>query len=479
MTAKQDIIKYIHAKQQETRILSKRHTTHIKNRRHDYENIKKHVDNFISEENEYYNRCIMMPGLRGVGKTTILYQIYEYLTKEKNIPERNILYLDVHELKQTYDEDIQSIFETYLEDIHQTTLVNLEEKVFFIIDEAQNDENWANYAKILFDKSFNVFSIFTGSSALDLEINTDAARRIAREPIFPCSFQEYILLKYELDLSMNNFKDLILKGDENTINKAIECENTINHELIQINNNPEIEFKKFLHSQGLPFALNMDEISTHRYTNDIIEKIVTTDLKSFYSFNNGTDKIIMRIVNYLATKKPGKTSTSAIAQSNNINVKTATTILYSLEKAQLIFSVDAYGSAGKMLKKPSQHFFLTPSLKSSLNYRIGRYDLNHDKCYATLVENQVASSLHKLSSQRPESLGLFYDGEKKGVDFLVKHMDRKIPVEVGIGKKTKSQLTRAMNRYGSDYGILVSNRTSGIEFKRNILYVPVMTFALI
>lgn len=478
MTEKEDLIKYIHAKQREIRILSKKHTENLKNKRIHYNDIKEHVDNFIEENYEYYDRCIMMPGLRGVGKTTIMYQIYNYLRKEKNVPEKNILFLDVHELKTTFTEGIKDIFELYLEDIHQTTLVNLKEKVFFFVDEAQFDEDWAKYAKILFDKSYNVFCIFTGSSALDLEINTDATRRIWREAIFPCSFQEYLLLKHDLNLTKNNFKDLILKGDADAIDKAIECEKSIAHDLIRLDNDPEIEFKKYLHSQGFPFALNRDEISTHIMTNEIVEKIVSDDLKEFYPYNNGTDKIILRIINYLATKKPGSTSSSAIAQSSNINVKTVNSILTALEKSQLIFSVGAYGSAGKMLKKPLQHFFLTPSIKSAQNYRIGKYDLNHDKCYATLVENHVACSLHRLSQETQQSLGLFYDSEKKGVDFIVNYLDKKIPIEVCIGKKTKSQLTRAMNRYGSDYGILVSNRTSQIELRKDVLYIPVLTFAL-
>ena len=90
----------------------------------------------------------------------------------------------------------------------------------------------------------------------------------------------------------------------------------------------------------------------------------------------------------------------------------------------------------------------------------------------------VASTLNRLSSESVESVGLFYDSNKKGVDFIVKILDDVIPVEVGIGKKTKSQLTIAKNRYDADYGILVSNRTSQIEFKKDILYVPVLTFAL-
>lgn len=478
MPSNQDLISYIHAKQRETRILSNNHLKDIDNQRLKFIELKRHIDNFIEGEGEYYNRCIMMSGLRGVGKTTILYQLYDYLIKERNILDRDIFYLDLHDLKSVYDVGIKEVFDLYLENFHQTIPANLNKKIFFFVDEAQLDENWANYARLLFNKTFNIFMIFTGSSALGLEINADAARRITKEQLLPCNFQEYLLLKYGIDLTKNNFKDLILNFNSNTVNEAIKCENLITTDYIQLNNDPQLEFKKFLHSKSFPFALNISEIDIHRLTNDMVERIVQEDLKQFASFNNSTNTIILRLISYLATKKPGTVSSSSLAQSLNLNIRTVNNILDALEKSQLILGINAYGSAGKILNKPKEYFFSAPSVKLALNYRIGRYDLNHEKCYGVLVEDMVASTLNRLSYESFESLGLFYDSNKKGVDFIVKNLDKAIPVEVGIGKKTKSQITRAKNKYGADYGILVSNRTSKIEFKKDILYMPVLTFAL-
>lgn len=478
MMTKEELIDYIRSKQRETRILSIRYEQTIKNKRSYYSKIKKHLDNFIKEDGEYYQRLIMMPGLRGVGKTTILYQLYSYLINEKNIPENDILFLDLHDLKSVYNGDIKEIYDLYLESIQQVTPVTLDKKVFLFVDESQLDKNWAKYAKLLYDKSINIFMIFTGSSAVTLNLNVDASRRMKREQIFPCNFNEYLLLKHNINLPSNNFKDLILKGDSVSIEKAIACEARIKNELIKLNNDPEIELKKFIHAYGFPFALNLDETETHMQTNDVIERIVNYDLKQFNSFNV-LDERIMQLIAYLATKKPGKTSNNAISQALDLNVRTVSNILSALEKSQLIFSIKAYGSAGKMLKKSSQHFFLTPSLKSAQNYRVGRYDLNHEKCYSVLAENMVASIINRLSHETQQSLGLFYDANKKGVDFIVKHLDKIIPIEVGIGKKTKSQLTIAKNKYNSDYAILVSNRTSKIEYKNGILYIPLLSFALI
>ena len=479
MVSAEELADYNHAKQREIKLLSQRHLTNIKKHRIHFDEIKHHIDEFCACDGEYYNRFLMMPGLRGVGKTTILYQIYQYLTKEKNINERNVFYLNMDDLKSAYDVGIKEVFDLYLEDIHQTIIAGLDEKVFLFVDEAQLDKNWAKYGKLVFDKTFNVFMIFTGSSALNLELNTDAARRITRKQIFPCNFQEYLHLKHDLNLKQNNFKDLILRGDIESIRKSIEHENSIQKELINLDNEPEIELKKFLHSQSFPYALNLPEPEIHILTNDMVKKIVNDDLNHFKSFKNMTNDSILRMLTYLATKKPGSTSNTAISQSLNMSVKTVSKVLSALEKSQLIFSVNAYGAAGKMLKKPTQHFFQSPSIKAALNYRVGRYDLNHEKCFATLTENLVASSLYRLSYESMSSLGIFYDANKKGVDFLAKHLDKIIPIEVGIGKKTKSQITRAKNRYNADYGILISNKTPRIKFEKGILYIPLTTFALI
>ena len=58
-------------------------------RRSDYFNIIDYIETLLKGES--INRFLVLPGLRDVGKTTILFQVYEYLLKEKNINQQNIL----------------------------------------------------------------------------------------------------------------------------------------------------------------------------------------------------------------------------------------------------------------------------------------------------------------------------------------------------------------------------------------------------
>ena len=99
---------------------------------------------------------IMVTGPRQVGKTTLLFQAYEYLLKEKKISSQNILYFSCDQLKRTGDVDIFDVVNYYCETFHNSIIETLSQPVFILIDEAQYDKKWAFNGKLIFDASYNV-----------------------------------------------------------------------------------------------------------------------------------------------------------------------------------------------------------------------------------------------------------------------------------------------------------------------------------
>ena len=440
-------------------------------RRINYFKIKDYIDKFLN--GNYYSRFIVMPGLRGVGKTTILLQLYEYLI-ENGVDNSDILYFDVSELKGFYDADILDVISNFIKNKHQTTMIELNKPIFLLIDEVHVDKNWASTGKIAYDNSNNIFMVFTGSSSIELQIHSDAIRRMEKEPIFPCTFPEYLFLKQDIHYPENMsfaLQDLILNGN---VDLAIENERKIQDTMINLDNNPDIEFEKFLKQHSFPFSLNMKDFQIHEKTVDNINKIIEKEIPSLKTFNTATNNVMSRVVTYIAVKKPGVTSNDKLAQILSVSSTTVKNILNVFEKSQIIFPITDYGIGNKNFWK---YFLLAPSLKAAFNFETGKDDLNSRKCLAPLAENLVASSLYKLKLLRHNFIGLFYDPKKDGVDFLVRNVDKIIPIELEVGKKTKSQLTNAINNYDSDYGILVSNRIFGIKKENNIIYVPLRTFS--
>ena len=76
---------------------------------------------------------------------------------------------------------------------------------------------------------------------------------------------------------------------------------------------------------------------------------------------------------------------------------------------------------------------------------------------------------------------IYYDSRKKdNVDFLIQRcFENPIPIEVGIGKKTKRQVKNAIEAYDSSHGIIISDTTQKIKKDGNIIYLPLETFSFL
>ena len=67
------------------------------NYRSDFYKLKHYIDKFLEEDTD--DRFFILPGLRGVGKTTLIFQLMDYLLNEKNISKEKMLFLDLDRLK--------------------------------------------------------------------------------------------------------------------------------------------------------------------------------------------------------------------------------------------------------------------------------------------------------------------------------------------------------------------------------------------
>jgi predicted AAA+ superfamily ATPase len=162
----------------------------------EFEYLKKNIDNFLDDIDD--ERFLVLSGIRRVGKTTLLYQVYDYLLNKRKVPYDQILYVSCDDLNDIAKCSIRELTEIYLKNLHDTNIRMLKKKIFLLIDESQYDKNWALSGKIIYDRTINIFMIFTGSSALDLESNPDAARRSYSYEIRPVSYQQHIKLKYNI-----------------------------------------------------------------------------------------------------------------------------------------------------------------------------------------------------------------------------------------------------------------------------------------
>ena len=449
------------------------------NCRFEFDEIRKSIDDFI--EGDEINRFIVLPGIRGVGKTTLLYQAYQYLLNDKQILPEQIIYLSCDDLNNLVDCNIREIVDIYLNNQFNTNLRLLDRNIFLLIDESQYDKNWSMSGKIIYDRSEKIFMIFTGSSALNLEYNADAARRMYKRVITPLNYNEHVKLKYNysnINLG-NSLAGLILNGNAE---EAIKYENEVNRALINNIEYRSNDWDEYLRYGGFPIlARKLDFRKLSANIVDMVEKVVNTDMVAIknFTFENQTNS--NRILRYLALQNAGDLSQNNLAKYLKTSQANVKNILDILEKTHLIFSLEAYGTSSKRTKKTKKYYFATSSIRNALSIKSGNTIKDIKQYEGILLENLVASILFNLTQRENNYFTLYYDAnKKKNVDFILQQdFKNPVPIEVGRGKKDKKQITHAINNYGADYGIIISDTTKNIEKHDNIIYIPPKTFSFL
>ena len=449
------------------------------NYRFEFEEIKDSIDDFL--DGNVLNRFIVLPGIRGVGKTTLLYQAYYYLLNEKHILPEQIIYISCDDLNNLVECNIREIVDIYLNNQFNTTLRLMDKELFLLIDESQYDKNWSMAGKIIYDRSEKIFMVFTGSSALNLEYNADAARRMFKRVITPLNYNEHLKLKYNYsnkDIG-NSLVNLILNGEDQN---AIRYEKEVNRGLINAVEYNSTDWKEYLKYGGFPTLahnINFRRLSSNIV--DMVEKVVNTDMVAIknFTFENQTNS--NRILRYLALQNAGDLSQNNLAKYLKTSQANVKNILDILEKTHLIFSIEAYGTSSKSMKKTKKYYFATSSIRNALSITSGNTIKDIKQYEGILLENHVASILFNFKQRGNNYFTLYYDANKKrNVDFILQQdFKNPVPIEVGRGKKDKKQIIHAINNYGADYGIIVSDTTTNIEKEDNIIYIPPITFSFL
>lgn len=421
-----------------------------------------------------------MPGLRGVGKTTLLYQFYEYMVTEKNIKYHQILYLNLDRLKDKGKIDLLSCFDIFIKDINEEAYFN-KEPLFIFVDETHYTTNWGLVGKITFDETNNVFMIFSGSNALTLNTDKDSGRRALKREINPINFAEYLYLKHNCKISEDMeeaFINLIFQG---SIKKFSKIEKYMQLNIfIHLQREIKKEWELFIKYGGLPYTLNKNHVEAKEYTLEVKDDIIHKDLPLINSHKKETINAAYPLLDIIALQKPGSLSEEKLSKNLDISKTAIKSLLKTLMDSLIIFSLNAYGSVSKQERNTKEYYYWSTQIKSAIFENDGGSNRRSlQEIRGILLENYVAYSLHRLKVEHHHNFKIYYDSRKGGVDFLIKKVEGNvIPVEVGIGKKNKKQITSAINYYKSDYGIVVSDTTSKITKKDNIIYVPFITFTL-
>ncbi len=441
-----------------------------------YYRIDKYIKDFAGGERE--SRWIIVPGLRGVGKTTILAQLY--LKCKPLFKEKHILYISVDDIV-TAGLSLSEVLTGY-EEILGTNFESLRSPVIIFIDEVQQDSKWAAVLKSMYDKARNVLVICTGSSAVQLQTNADVARRGIFEKLYPLNFSEYEMLK------RNKFPDSGLKQE---IKDAIYDSSSAKEVCARLNilekrvttqwmkwaRYEKEDIDEFLSTGTLPFTFRAQDINIYERIRRLIDRMINKDIPELGRFDVKTLGIIKKLMFIMADSNDGFSINKA-SSILGIDHLTLTSVLDALEKAEIIIKIPPRGSGAHAARKPAKYLFMSPAIRMSLLSITGL-----DETFLTrrgkLLEDVSALHLYRefISSGAG---GVTYDSAIAGADFILQITNKKqIAIEIGMGDKDFTQVKNTMDKVRCNYGLIFcASNSINLSEKDNIVKIPHRYFLL-
>lgn len=440
-----------------------------------YFKIEKYINEFITKKSREY--FIAMPGLSGMGKTTILAQLY---WKFKNsFQDNRIVYVSLEDaaIINASFADVVAAYEKILGE----SLEKLSAPTLLLIDEIHQDPNWTLTLKNIYDRTKSLMVVFSGSSAVSIQIQKyDLARRTLFEKLYPLSFCEYLMIKN------NQFPNLGLKeaikeaiylssSAQEAYNKLVILAPRILAQWAKID---RMEVDIYLTTGTLPYTLKnktADRAQILQGVTQMMDKIINKDIQQLGKFEPETIDKIKKILYILADSNT--TSINKISGDLGMSAITVDEVLDVLSRAELVIKVPAMGSGSQMARKAAKFHFMSPAIRVALSTITGSTDTILTR-RGNLLED--IAGLHFYREFVSNGKGyLSYDSAKGGADFIVDILEHsRIAFEIGTGIKDAQQVKATMAKKKCKFGVIISD-SELVLANENIIKIPLDYFLMI
>lgn len=364
-------------------------------------------------------------GPRQTGKTTLLLQLKEYLTKIQKVPIEKIKNFNLDLMSELTLFKDQSDFLRYLKDE-----LKVHKSLYIFIDEAQRLENPGLFLKGIYDLMLPVKFVVTGSSSLEMKAklfeSLTGRKRVFH--LFPFSFYELL-----------NFKDLnlakIMTGSEriSTLHQR-EIYNYLYH---------------FIIYGGYPRPiLEENNEEKVKLLEEIYSSYMERDVIGFMRVKNHFG--YAKLINLFAGQIGQLVNLHEICGTIRLNYRTLENYLSILENTFILTLLRPYyTNLRKELTKMPKVYFLDNGLRNFILKNFVSFTENRDK--GLLLENFCFSELLKIWNG---AIYFWRTKEKTEVDFILKDFyDNVIPVEVKAREMAKPSITRGLQSFIKTYPI--------------------------
>lgn len=322
----------------------------------------------------------VLTGLRRVGKSTLLLMYKDYLIKN-GIDEKNIIYLNLEDLKYDYVNNYKKLYEEV------TKLIDKNKMNYIMIDEIQNIDQFEKAIDSLYIKD-NVDIYLTGSNAklLSSEIATILTGRYIEINVLPLSFKEYA---YSI---ADNEKDIKVLKDDLFQNYLLYG---------------AMPFVRSLDNKKEDIDSYLDSIYNTVFAKDILKRV---EIRSAEAIDHISKFMFDNIANITSVNK---ISCVLNSDGTKISIPTVNSYIDMLCNAYLFYKISRYDVKGKMLLKTQYKYYAVDI--GLRNYVLGIANRDLGRILENLVYLELLRREYKVYIGKVGDKEIDFVAEKAGI----------------------------------------------------------------
>ena len=340
------------------------------------------------------NRIVTLVGVRRAGKSTILYQIIDYLLKNEITRPPNILFINFEDIRFN-SLTIDEWYNLYLEELKP------EGVSYLFFDEIHYCNNWVNFVRSHVDrKSAKVFLTDSSSYLLPTELASILTGRKVTFEIFPVSFKEYLTFK-QVEMQGFGTKDsAIIRG----------------------------YVKDYIDYGGFAELITREWSVAKKLLLELFDDIITKDIVTRFN----VDYAKIRNLSYYVLNNPAQRMTYRKLKSIfNLGSNVPQKYLKHLEDVFLCFTIQEYSEKVKeQLNSPKKVYPIDTGLINALAFKVS-------KNIGPLLETIVFLELKRRNKE------IYYGNfdNKYEVDFIIKSGTEVLNI-INVSYDMKNEKTR-------------------------------------
>lgn len=368
---------------------------------------------------------VVLIGMRRAGKTTILFQLMDYLEK-KNVPPEAMLHVNFEEPSLTSNlsvEQLDLMYDEYREKIFPNG------KAYLFFDEIQNVPQWERWVRAR-NETENVKIFLTGSSAnlMSRELGTVLTGRHVSFVVHPLSFSEYL-----------HFKNIIVPKKKLSIQAP--------HEI-------RFALEKYLQWGGLPEVVLSESDERREYLlKQYFDDLIFKDVSMRHEIRDVA--LLRHLAVYLLTQTASLVSYNRIAKQFSISIDKACGYCSFLQEAFLVDYLPFFSlKTAERNRRPFKVHAIDLGLRNVVAVTRSE-DVGH------LMETAVC---HHIKNKYTDPL--YYWADKQEIDFLRREGNSVVELiqvaqqcdDKEIMQRELTALTEAKARFTKAHTVLIVNK---------------------